>query len=146
MESNHKLHAFIFPLLTFQIPYHLLIIYLGMNFINQYSSRRKRLLKSIGRGLDPNLFERFLGILCFSFIIIQYYFKIQSKTLIFIVNPCHLNTVNTFFAIIQVTYGIVFFFSYNKFTQLCFNFSTALSFGAYDLKSLSIQAIGNSFC
>jgi hypothetical protein len=70
----------------------------------------------------PSMLERLMGIIWFICIFIQIYLKIHTKTLIFILNPCH---------VITLVWGIVLSINYSKTAQVLFLYAMSNVFNAY---------------
>lgn len=86
------------------IPWYIAGMYVFYKFVKTTDER-----KSIKP--HPNLLEKLMGITCFICYLIQIYLKINSQTLIFILNPCH---------VITLVWGIVLTCEYSKTTQILF--------------------------
>ena len=114
-EFKYCVNLMLFPL-------HALVIFLGMRQVYFYHSKKLDWLKKSGRGVNPGLLEIMQGLLCFFMIGCQLYFKYHSRTMIFILNPCHLVTL---------LFGIVSLMPFNRFSDTLFCFSMASCFGAW---------------
>jgi hypothetical protein len=76
----------------------------------------------MGRGLNPSVLEFLQGVLCFFLLGMQIYFKTFSRTMIFILNPCHLTTL---------LFGIVSILPLSRLTELLYPFAIGGCFGAW---------------
>ena len=105
-----------------QLPVHLVILWYGTRYLaNNYKNKKNYLIKT-GRGLNPSILELFQGILCFVLLILQVYFKTFTRTMIFILNPCHVTTL---------FFGIVSILPLCPLTEVLFPFAIGGCFGAY---------------
>ena len=68
------------------IPWYIFGSYMLIKFIKGHSKRKARYI-------DPSIMERIMGIICFICFGIQIYTKTRTKTLIFLLNPCHVFTI-----------------------------------------------------
>lgn len=99
------------------LPYHLVIISKVFYDLKiNYSSRIKNT-----KNIHASNLEYALGALCFLFEVIQVSFKIQTKTLIFLLNPCHITTL---------VQGFLFILSNSIWTEFLMVFQVGSAFGA----------------
>jgi hypothetical protein len=100
----------------------LFIVYYGVSHIaRHYESKRTHLIKN-GRGLNPSFIEYLQGLICFTILGLQIYFKTFTRTMIFIFNPCHFTTF---------LFGLVSILPLSRFTDILFPFAIGGCFGAW---------------
>ena len=71
--------------------------------------------------LSPNIAEILVGVSLIVTIILNCYFKYQTETTIFMLNPCH---------IVTYCYIVIAFCKFNRLTEMLFVISIAYNFGA----------------
>ena len=86
------------------IPWYLVGVYLLYCFINTMHQRKWVNTK-------PKWYEYMVGVLWFLCYAVQIVTKIQSQTLIFILNPCH---------VITLVWGVIHVTEYNRFSQILY--------------------------
>lgn len=101
---------------------HLVCLWIGATYIARNHETKKRLLIKSGRGIYPSILEYLQGILCFTILASQLYFKFYSHTMIFILNPCHFVTF---------LLGIVSLLPFNRFTDFLMSWALGSCFGAW---------------
>jgi hypothetical protein len=104
------------------LPMHLILLYFCLKYVATHHELKKNYLLKSGRGLYPSLIEKMQGLLCFTILASQIYFKIHSRTVIFILNPCHF---------ITFTFALVSILPFNRFTDVLFSVSLGGCFGAW---------------
>ena len=98
------------------------IIYQGVKHISKHHDAKVNYLIKSGRGLNPSFVEYLQGILCFTLIGMQIYFKTSTRTIIFMLNPCHITTF---------LFGLVSFLPLSRFSEILFPFAISGCFGAW---------------
>jgi hypothetical protein len=104
------------------LPFEACVIYYGARFIARNYQAKRHYLEKVGRGVSPSSLEYFQGILCLILLALQMYFKSFTRTMIFILNPCHLTTLG---------FGLVSVLPVSRVTEVLFPFSIGGCFGAW---------------
>jgi hypothetical protein len=89
------------------IPWYIIGAYFLFSFIKTANKR-------VTNKVEPSLFERLTGIICFASIGVQIYTKYRAQTMIFLFNPCHVFTI---------TWGIILNRKYDLTNQILFLFA-----------------------
>ena len=100
----------------------LLIIYHGVKHISKHHDAKKNYLIKSGRGLAPSYIEYLQAFICFTLLGLQIYFKSFTRTIMFILNPCHFTTF---------LFGIVSLLPLSRFTETIFPLAIGGCFGAW---------------
>ena len=87
--------------------------------MNKDYPKRYQTLEKMGK-LGPNWAERCMGLAMISTIVVNMYYKYESETAVFMLNPCH---------VVTYCYCIICFAKFNKFTEIVFIISFAFNFG-----------------
>ena len=100
----------------------LFVIYYGVKHIAKHHEAKKNYLIKSGRGLNPSVIEYLQGLICFTILGMQIYFKSFSRTVIFMLNPCHFTTF---------LFGLVSLLPLSMFSDMIFPFAIGGCFGAW---------------
>ena len=73
----------------------------GLAKLRETTQEKEKRLKALGR-MDPTMIEKAMGVVCVLVTILNVYFKVQTNTLIFMFNPCHVVNVSVIAALSKI--------------------------------------------